>query len=196
MPISALKASIAVFAALAAALVVAACGGGGGGGEAKSGGTLKVLDTAGGIDSLDPGFWYYQSDYQEVYTTTQRALYGWKPDESKPTPDLAEDLPKASNGGKTVTVKIKSGIKYSPPLQNRTVKSADIKYAIERCFLPQVGNGYSNLYYADIEGVDAYKSGKAKEVSGLQTPDDQTLVIKTTKPIGVLTSAGALGMPC
>jgi peptide/nickel transport system substrate-binding protein len=196
MRISPLKASIAVLAALAAGLLIAACGGGDGGGEAKKGGTLKVLDTAGGIDSLDPGYWYYQSDYQEVGNTTQRQLYGWKPDETTPTPDLAEALPKVSNGGKTLTITVKSGIKYSPPLQNQTVKAADFKYALERCFLPQVGNGYANIYYNDIEGVDAYKSGKAKEISGLQTPDAQTLVIKTTKPIGVLSSGGALGMPC
>jgi peptide/nickel transport system substrate-binding protein len=199
MPISFLKASIAVLAAIAAALAIAACGsdnGGGGGGEAKSGGTLKVLDTAGGIDSLDPGYWYYQSDYQEVGNTTQRQLYGWKPDSTTPTPDLAEDMPAVSNGGKTLTIKIKPGIKYSAPLQTRTVSSKDFKYSIERCFLPQVGNGYSSVYYSDIVGVKAYQDGTAKEVSGLQTPDDQTLVIKTTKPAGVLTSAGALGMPC
>jgi peptide/nickel transport system substrate-binding protein len=196
MPISALKASIAVFAALTAALVITACGSGGGGGEAKSGGTLKVLDIAGGIDSLDPGYWYYQSDFQEVGNTTQRQLYGWKPAETTPTPDLAEALPKVSNGGKTTTIKVKSGIKYSAPLQNRTVKAADFKYALERCFLPQVGNGYSNLYYNDIEGVAAFKSGKAKEISGIKAPDDQTLVITTAKPVGVLTSGSSLGMPC
>ena len=197
MRISALKALIAALAVLAAALVIAACGGGGGGGgEAKSGGTLKVLDTAGGIDSLDPGYWYYQADYQEVYNTTQRGLYGWKPDATTPTPDIATALPKVSNGGKTLTITIKDNIKYSPPLQTRAVKSADFKYAIERCFLPQVGNGYINIYYNDIKGVDAYKSGKAKEISGLETPDDTTLVINTTQPAGVLSSGGALGMPC
>ncbi len=196
MPISRLKTSIAVVTALAAVLLIAACGGGGSGGEAKKGGTLKVLDTAGSIDSLDPGYWYYQSDYQEVGFTTQRWLYGWKPSETKPTPDIAQALPKQSNGGKTVTVKIKSGIKYSAPLQSRTVKAADIKYALERCFLPQVGNGYANLYYSDIKGVAAFKSGKAKEISGIQAPDAQTLVINTDKPAGVLTGGGALGMPC
>jgi peptide/nickel transport system substrate-binding protein len=194
MRISFLKASIVVVAGVLLALGIAACGGGGGG--SKSGGTLKVLDTAAGIDSLDPGYWYYQSDYQEVGNTTQRQLYGWKPAESTPTPDLAKDLPKVSNGDKTLTIKIKSGIKYSAPLQNRTVKAADFKYALERCFLPQVGNGYANVYYNEIAGVDAYKSGKAKEISGIQTPDDTTLVINTTKPVGVLTTGGALGMPC
>ena len=195
MPNSALKASIAVLLALAAALVVAACGSGGGG-SAKSGGTLKVLDTAGSVDSLDPGYWYYQSDYQELGNTTQRWLYGWKPGETTPTPDLATALPTVTNGGKTVTVKIRSGVKYSAPLQNQTVKTADIKYALERCFLPQVGNGYANLYYSEIKGVSAFTSGKAKDISGIQTPNATTLVINTTKPQGVLTSAGALGMPC
>jgi peptide/nickel transport system substrate-binding protein len=195
MRISFLKASIAVTAALAIAVGIAACGDDGGGG-AKAGGTLNVLDTAGGVDSLDPGYWYYQTDYQELGNTTQRWLYGWKPDETKPTPDLAEDLPEVSNGGKTVTVKIKSGIKYSPPLQDQTVKSADIKYALERCFLPQVGNGYANSYYSDIEGVKEYTDGKSKEISGLETPDDQTLVINTTAPNGSIADGTALGMPC
>ena len=62
----------------ALALVAASCGSDDGG-SAQKGGTLKVLDTAGGIDSLDPGYWYYQSDYQEVGNTTQRWLYGFQP---------------------------------------------------------------------------------------------------------------------
>jgi peptide/nickel transport system substrate-binding protein len=192
-----LKILIAISAAVALALGVAACGGGGGG-EAKKGGTVRILDTAGGVDSLDPGYWYYQNDYAQLANTTQRQLYGWKPDETKPTPDLAEAAPKVSADKKTITITIRTGIKYSPPLQNRTVKTADIKYGLERCFLPQVGNGYANTYYGDIEGIEAYTSGKAKEISGIQTPDDTTLLIKTTKPVGVVTFAngGALGMPC
>src|SRR5688572_1212740 len=114
---------------------------------AKSGGTMNTIDVGGGVDSLDPGYWYYQQDYAQLANTTQRQLYGWKPDENKPTPDLAEDLPEVSNEGKTVTVKLKPNIKYSAPLQTRTVKAADVKYALERCFLPQVGNGYANVYY-------------------------------------------------
>jgi peptide/nickel transport system substrate-binding protein len=195
MRTSLLKASIALAVAVALAVGISACGGDGGA-EAKSGGTLKILDTAGGVDSLDPGYWYYQQDFAQLDNTTQRQLYGWKPDETKPTPDLAEDLPKVSNAGKMVTIKIKSGIKYSPPLQNRTVKSADIKYALERCFLPQVANGYANLYYSNIEGTKAFTDEKAREISGIETPDDTTLVIKTTQPVGVITDGRALGMPC
>ena len=190
-----IKPAILLAVAAALGLVATSCGSGSSSG-AQAGGTLNVLDTAGGVDSLDPGYWYYQTDYQELANTTQRQLYGWKPAETKPTPDLAEALPEVSNGGKTVTVKLKSGIKYSPPLQNQTVKAADVKYAIERCFLPQVGNGYVNAYYSDIEGLKAYTDKKADEISGLETPDDLTLVINLSKPSGDIANGSALGMPC
>lgn len=186
------------------ALVAAGCGGGndnngGGGGNAatgKKGGTLTIVDTAGGVDSLDPGYWYYQTDYLELAQPTQRWLYSWGPTDTKPRPDLAEGMPQVADGGKTLTIKIKQGVKYSPPLQDRTVSSKDIKYAMERCFLPQVGNGYAPVYYSDIVGVKQFQSGKAKEISGIQTPDDATLVLKLAKPVGVLANANALALPC
>lgn len=181
---------------LVPALVAAGCGSGGGGGGGKQGGQVTILDVAGGVDSLDPGYWYYQTDYAELGQTTQRWLYAWKPDATTPTPDLATAAPQVSDGGKTLTIKIKPGIKYGPPLQTRTVKSADIKYAIERCFLPQVSNGYAGVYYTGIVGAKQFQSGKASDVSGITTPDDTTLVIKTVKPVGVLANANALALPC
>src|SRR5437773_9395133 len=101
-------------------------------------------------------------------------------------------MPVVTNGGKTITIKIKSGIKYAPPHQTRVVKSADVKYALERCFLSSVGNGYASVYYADIVGASAYQNGKANQVTGIKTPDDSTIVINTTKPVGVLTTGNAL----
>lgn len=191
------------------ALAVAGCGsdddkssdsGGSSGGaassntEGKRGGNITVLD-AEGVDSLDPGYWYYQADYMELGQTTQRMLYGWEPDKEEPSPDLAEGMPKTSGGGKTVTIKIKQGIKYSPPLQSQTVKAADFKYAIERAFLPKVGNGYVGVYLADIAGVKEFQAGKAKEISGITTPDDQTLVFRLKKPVGVISNGQALALP-
>jgi peptide/nickel transport system substrate-binding protein len=193
------------------ALAVGACGGGndnnnasGGnqkGGAApntgqtgKKGGTLTVL-SLGDVDSLDPGYWYYQYDYMALGLPAQRELYSWKPQDNFVTPDIAVAAPQVSDGGKTLTIKIKPNIRYSPPLQNRMVKSADIKYAIERAFLPQVGNGYVGSYYTSIEGVKDYQDGKAKEISGIQTPDDTTLVLKLTAPSGVLATGVALALP-
>jgi peptide/nickel transport system substrate-binding protein len=190
-------------AVAALALVAAGCGssGGGGGGTSsgtsgKVGGTVTVLDSAGSVDSLDPGYWYYQTDYEELGMTTQRMLYGWKPDDTSPRPDIAQGLPQVSNGGKTLTIKIKSGIKYSAPLQNQTVKAADIKYAMERCFAASVGNGYAFSYYTDIVGTPSAPASKVPDVSGIQAPDDTTLVLQLKRPVGVLADANALGLPC
>ena len=181
---------------LATALVAAGCGGDDGGGEAQKGGEVTVVDVAGGVDSLDPGYWYYQTDYMELGQTTQRQLYGWPAEATEPEPDLAEGPPEVSDDGRTVTITIQSGIKYGPPLDDRTVKTADIKYALERCFLPQVGNGYASSYYSGIVGSKEFADGKADEVSGIETPDDVTLVIKTAKPVAVIQNANALALPC
>jgi peptide/nickel transport system substrate-binding protein len=187
--------TIGLTALLAATLVATGCGSSSSGGGQK-GGELTVLESAGGVDNLDPGYWYYQTDYEDLWQTTQRSLYGWPAAAKQPAPDLATGMPTISNGGKTLTIKIKSGIKYAPPHQTRVVKSADFKYALERCFLPSVSNGYAPVYYTSIVGAGAYQSGKAKQVSGIKTPDDSTLVINTTKPVGVLTTANALALPC
>src|SRR3954451_906872 len=194
-----------VLAIVALALVVAGCGGGssksGSGGKAattaaegaKKGGHRDVL-SAGDIDGLDPGYRYYQYDYQALMEPTQRSLYGWEADKTTPTPDLATGQPQLSDGGKTMTIKIRSGIKYSPGPVKRTVKADDFKYALERCFLPQVGNGYVNAYLGSIVGVDAFKNGKAKDISGITAPDDNTLVIKFSAPAGA--AGQALALPC
>ena len=54
--------------------------------------------------------------------------------------------PQISTDGKTVTVHIKSGWKWSPPV-NREITSADVAYAFQRDFNPNVQNGYSSGYY-------------------------------------------------
>src|SRR3954453_10413013 len=191
-----LVAAIGLGVLLAAALVASGCGSSSKSGGGKQGGEITILEAAGGVDSLDPGYWYYQTDYEDLAQTTQRQLYGWPAAAKEPAPDLATGKLALSNGGKTITIKIKTGIKYGPPHQTRVVKSADFKYALERCFLPSVGNGYASVYYSDIVGVKAYQDGKAKQVAGIKTPDDSTLVINTTRPVGVLTTANALALPC
>jgi peptide/nickel transport system substrate-binding protein len=195
-----LVAAVGLSLLLVAALVASGCGGSdkssSSSSKGKTGGEVTILDAAGGVDSLDPGYWYYQTDYSDLAQTTQRQLYGWPPEATSPEPDLATDMPTVSNGGKTITIKLKSGIKYSPPHQTRTVKSADIKYALERCFMPSVGNGYANAYYSDIVGVKAFTGGKAKEITGIKTPDDSTITITTNKPSGIIATGQALALPC
>src|SRR4051812_13927918 len=182
-----------LFAGCIAVLVLAGCGGGSSNKKASQGGTLTMLTNGDVDDKLDPGYSYYQLDF--IYTgATQRAVLGNKPeDTTKASPDFAASYPTASKDGRTVTVKLKKGVKFSPPV-NREATAADVKYAIERDFLPQVGNGYAGAYWNDLEGVKDYQSGKAKEISGLEVKDDHTLIMHLTRPTGAVAVA-ALALP-
>jgi peptide/nickel transport system substrate-binding protein len=184
------------------AVLATACGGGGGGSKtapsqqqtpahAKTGGELRFL-YSGDVDNIDPGITYYTGGYL-IVSATQRPLVNYKPDSpTQPVPDLAQALPEVSADNKTVTVKLRTGVKFSPPV-NRDITSADVKYGIERAFFKTVNNGYAGVYFGDIEGA---KTGVAPgtEISGIQTPDPQTIVFKLTRPAGGVLAA-ALTMP-
>src|SRR5262249_2289137 len=125
---------------------------------------------------------------------TQRALYGWEADKTTPTPDLATAQPTITNGGKTLTIKIRQGIKYSPGPVKRDVEAADFKYAMERCFTPNVGKGSVKADFNHLHGLAAFKDGKAKEITGIQAPSTDTLVMNFDKPQGA--ALQALALPC
>ena len=204
---SAWTTGVAAIAALS--IGIAACGGGGdenGGADkaadkntvgdpnpsgGKAGGKLTVL-WAGDVDYVDCGQTYYQSGYTICYAT-QRPLYSYKPDDgTNMVPDLAEALPEVSADGKTVTVKIKKGVKFSPPV-DREVTSKDVKYAMERAFFSTVATGYS-FYFSDIVGAKP-GSKPGTTISGIEAPDDSTLVIKLSKATGGVLASGALALP-
>src|SRR5919197_2504661 len=154
------------------------------------GGTLTVL-SAGDVDHIDPGQAYYSFTY-EITRPTQRALLGVKPGSTDLVPDLAASMPTVSADGKTVTVKLKHGIRFSPPV-NREVTSADVKYAIERGFSASVANGYAAAYFGVLQGAPTTPPKFPTPISGIETPDKFTLVFHLTKPDGIFT--GALSLP-
>jgi peptide/nickel transport system substrate-binding protein len=158
----------------------------------KTGGALKVLASS-DVDYIDPGAAYYQFTFMVSYAT-QRPLYSFGPDDAvNAVPDLATQAPAVSSDGKTVTVHIKPNVKFSPPV-NRAATSADVKYAIERGFLPTVANGYAGAYFGDIIGVKAFQDGKASEISGIDTPNSTTIVFNLSRGSGGVV-AGALALP-
>jgi peptide/nickel transport system substrate-binding protein len=160
--------------------------------EAKQGGDLIVMYAA-DVDKIDPGQTYYQYGMNVAYAT-QRPLYSYKPDDaSNLEPDLAEGPPDIAEDGKSVTVKIRTGVKFSPPV-DREVTSADVKYGLERGFLPTVAGPYVNAYMGSITGLKAFTDGKADNISGIETPDDQTITIKLDAPRAAIVAA-ALSMP-
>ena len=161
-----------------------------GGTASKRGGTITVL-SAGDVDHIDPGAAYYSFTYEITYAT-QRPLLAYKPSSVKAVPDLAAAMPKVSNGGRTVTVRIRHGVRFSPPV-NREVTSKDVKYAIERGFATSVANGYAGAYFGDIVGAPQAGTKTVPSIRGIQTPNRYTLVFHLRHPSGVFVTA--LGQP-
>jgi peptide/nickel transport system substrate-binding protein len=166
--------------------------------NAQKGGTLTVI-SSGDVDYIDPGAAYYQYTYM-VDSAINRTLVAWQPDDTElPSPDLADSEPVISDDGKTLTFTLQSGIKYSPPV-NRDVTSADVKYAVERGLLPGVATGYVAAYLGDLEGFKDAEAAvkkdptKAPDISGIETPDDQTIVFHLAQPTAVAAEQ-ALSLP-
>jgi peptide/nickel transport system substrate-binding protein len=158
---------------------------------AKKGGKITMLASS-DVDFLDPGHTYYT--FGEMVTlATNRPLYSFKPeDANKPVPDLAAGDAQISDDKKTVTVKIRPGVKYAPPV-NRDVTSKDVKYAFERFFSVNVGGQYPG-YFNIIKGAPKKPTTGVKPISGIETPDDQTVVFHLTTPTAV-SFVAALVMP-
>ncbi len=155
----------------------------------KRGGTLSVLNHQ-DFEHIDPGQSYFSIDYEAVYAT-QRPLYSYKPNTfSEVTPDMAEGMPVIANGGKLLTVKIRHGVHFSPPV-NREVTSADVAYAIERAANPSVANPYYLGYFGSVEGMKTASGGPVK---GVQTPDKYTVAFHLTEPQAAIVAA-ALVLP-
>jgi peptide/nickel transport system substrate-binding protein len=198
----------------AAAIGLAACGGddddsadtaGGGGGsedisavleelggpvtyaEPQKGGTFRIANTDfAQSDGFDPSGEYFGSDWEIYHNLMLRSLMSYRLTAGnagiEPIPDLAADVPEVSADGLTYTFTLKDGVMFSPPV-NRDVTSKDVAYAIQRIATPSVGAQYAN-YYQAIKGLPEFTAGTAKTISGIQTPDDKTIVFTLSQPLG------------
>jgi peptide/nickel transport system substrate-binding protein len=177
---------------LCALLSLSACGGGE---EERSdggrGGTLTML-AGSDVDFLDPGHTYFAFGLN-VALATQRPLYGYAPgDLSTPVPDLASALPEISADGRRITIHLRRGVRFSPPV-NREVTSRDVAYAFERFFSKNVGGPYTG-YFADLVGAPAKPTDGVKAIRGITTPDATTIVFRLRRPTSA-SFIGALTLP-
>jgi peptide/nickel transport system substrate-binding protein len=145
------------------------------------GGNLTVLSSQ-DVSNLDPGITYQSLDLN-VLASVVRTLYTYAPTEpSRLLPDLAAGAPEISDGGRVLTVRIRRGVRFGPPV-NREVTARDVKYAIERGFNPNVANAYASTYYGDVVGADRADGGP---ITGIETPDEHTLIFRLTRPTASL----------
>jgi len=159
--------------------------------QGQKGGVFKAV-SSGDIDYIDPGQSYYTFGY-EIFRVTTRNLMQYPPLAGAaglvPTPDLSDGQPTHSADFSTWTFKLRSGVKFGPPV-SRAVKSSDIKYAVERMFNPNVGGQY-NFYLdgaigAALVGAKEFENAYTSKnkavidggITGITTPDDSTIVFK------------------
>ncbi|MFN2591179.1 MAG: ABC transporter substrate-binding protein, partial [Actinomycetota bacterium] len=98
-------------------------------------------------------------------------------------PDLATDLGTVSDDGLTYTFTLKDGVRFGPPL-DRAVTSADIEYAFRRIETSALVAQYGCYYEGVIEGMDGAKDNMPADISGIETPDDSTIIFHLTQPTG------------
>ena len=153
-----------------------------GGGSASAGTVNMVMGVF--PDSLDPQFGYTtQAAEADWVSYTGLATYKHVNGTEGATliPGLATALPKITDGGKTYTVTLRKGLKYS---DGKPVKASDFTFAFERAVkLPWGGSG--QFMTPVVSGATAYSKNKAKTISGISANDKTgKIVIHLTAPYG------------
>jgi peptide/nickel transport system substrate-binding protein len=175
---------LALVGAAIAALAAASAGSGAGG--SKRGGVFKMI-SAGDVGYIDPGQSYDSLSFQ-ILRPVHRALFTIPGGKLNAVPDLAAGPVKVTNEGRTITVTIRRGVRYSPPV-NREVVAADVKYAIERAFSASLANPYVWAYFSVLKGAPSTPPKTPKPISGISTKGKYTIVFKLAKPYGAFVNA-------
>src|SRR6266542_5592590 len=128
----------------------------------KKGGTL-ILARAGEVTNLDPHkvpAFTSARVFELVYSYLMRL------DENLAVqPDLADSIPTTSSDGKTVTVKIRSGVKFH---NGDALTSADVKYTFDRIIDPK-NAAVARSFFGDVDTITAPDATTV--VFNLKTPN-------------------------
>jgi peptide/nickel transport system substrate-binding protein len=149
-------------------------------GAVKGGGTIKIGTV--GPDNYDPVMFQTvqaNSALHLVYTPLLAYKDATGAEGSKLVPGVADSIPAPTNGGKTYTFHIRSGLKYS---DGEPVKASDWENVMKRMLF--LGGPFSSFYFP-IEGTDKYVAAKKKDapITGIKVDDAAgTITVNLTKP--------------
>ncbi|MGH3247966.1 MAG: ABC transporter substrate-binding protein [Trebonia sp.] len=184
-------------------------------GTPKSGGTLNEVGVS-DVKVMDYDLAYYSTDDQQM-RLTERSLYNWgntPATATTPEPDLATGPPVSTDGGKTVSVTLRSGVMWDTT-PARPVTAADVVRGIKRACNPSPQNfGGMADFESTIVGLTAFCKGypaasatsaaamkkyiEGTNVSGI-TASGNTITFKLTQPaawlVGAMTLAPFSGVP-
>ncbi|HEX4731184.1 MAG TPA: ABC transporter substrate-binding protein [Solirubrobacterales bacterium] len=181
----------------AAALALSACGSGssstGGSTTGASGGNEggTLVGAYGSFpDYLDPALSHTIEGWTATYDTYIPLLtYAHANGKAggKVVPGLATALPKVSEGGKTYTLTLRKGLRYS---NGEPVMASDFTHALERVFLL---NSSGTYFYEGIVGAEQFAKTKKGGIPGVETDDKTgTVTIHLTHPQGTFDNELAL----
>jgi peptide/nickel transport system substrate-binding protein len=219
------RGSLAVAGLAVLAMTVAACGGATKGngnhgtvsassglqavnpgtGSPKSGGTLNMLGD-GDVDYMDYNASYYSIGYL-VQRMWLRTLYSYPaiPHQTLDVvPDLATSMPTVSDGGKTMTITLRSGV-YWNTTPKTPVIAADVILGVKRSCNPtathfggladyeavvvgltQFCTGFAKVSPTSLSAINAYMNNH--QISGLSA-NGQVLTVHLTQPASYLDGA-------
>jgi len=181
--------AVLVLAAVAAIGLVSCGGDSSSSGGGKQGGILDAT-YASFPDYMDPQLSYTAEGWTamgEVYIPLLTYKHAEGQEGSEVEPGLAKEMPKISNGGKTYTLFLRPGLKYS---DGTPVRASDFPYAIERLFKV---NSAGSPFYTTIVGAEEFSKTKSGGIPGIRTNDKTgEIKIELEKPRGTFNNELAL----
>ncbi|MBY5458422.1 ABC transporter substrate-binding protein [Rhizobium leguminosarum] len=141
----------------------------------KQGGDI-VVTYKDDITTLDPAIGYDWVNWSMIKSLYSR-LMDYAPGTPNPVPSLAESFT-VSPDGLTYTFKLHKGVKFS---NGREVVASDVKYSIERAVNPKT-QGPGAGFFGAIKGFEEETGGKTTTLSGIETPDDSTVIFNLSRP--------------
>jgi peptide/nickel transport system substrate-binding protein len=176
-----------------------------GAGTPQKGGTLNMIGV-GDVDYMDYNASYYTIGYLDQ-RLWDRGLYAYPATPGKTftiAPDLATALPALSNGGKTLTLTIRTGAMWNTT-PARQITAADVILGMKRACNPtpthfggladyeavvvgytQFCTGFASVSPTSLTAINAYMN--THQISGV-TASGETLTINLTQPSSYLPGA-------
>lgn len=191
-------------------------GGADSGAATAKGGTLKLAGPE-EIGNLDPAAAYGPADLH-MQRAINRGLLGYLATQDKEQSiavqaDVATEVPTEANGGVsadglTYTFTIRPGVAWNAPSGKRNVVAGDVVRGVKRICNPKQGSPVIGYFTDTIAGLESYCESFAgvaptveamkaymavHEISGVQAPDDSTVVFTLTQPASDFLALVALG---
>jgi len=146
----------------------------------RRGGTLNI-ESLNDFDHIDPAYAYFSHTWQ-MQGATQLRLYEF-PDNrtgeaaTRITPMGASGLPRVSRDGKTYTITVRSGFRFS---NGQPVTAANYVHAINRILNVKPPSDAVPFLTQDVQGAEAVANGRGTRPSGVSFRGNR-ITIKLTK---------------